>query len=91
MLEKTKLVLKRSADRLRSVIADSQYSNGKLRNAVCEGVIIYRVNQKRDVEGLLRVDKKFRTYGPKDKKREYHKRPHMKRFTVFLRRSTAWP
>jgi hypothetical protein len=42
MLEKTKLILKRSAARLRSVIADSQYSDSKLRNAVCEAVIPYR-------------------------------------------------
>jgi hypothetical protein len=68
LLEKTKMLLKRSAARLRSVIADSQYSDGKLRNAVDKTVIPYRANQKRDVEGLLRVDRKFRTYGPEDKK-----------------------
>jgi len=62
MLEKTKL-LKRSAARLRSVIADSQYSDSKLKNAVDKTVIPYRANQKRDVKGLLRVDRKFRTYG----------------------------
>jgi len=33
LLEKTKLILKRSAARLRSVIADSQHSDVKLRNA----------------------------------------------------------
>jgi hypothetical protein len=64
LLEKTKLILKHSAAKLRSVIADSQYSDSKLRNAVDETVIPYRSNQKRDVKGLLRVDKKFRTYGP---------------------------
>jgi hypothetical protein len=63
LLEKTKLILKRSEAKLRSVIADSQYSDGKLRNAVNAAVIPYRANQKRDVEGLLRVDKKFRAYG----------------------------
>jgi hypothetical protein len=86
LLEKTKLVLKRSAARLRSVIADSQYSDGKLRNAVGEAVVIpYRANQKRDVEGLLRVDKKFRIYGPEDQKREYHKRPHIEAVYSFLK------
>jgi len=85
MLEKTKLILKRSAARLRSVIADSQYSDGKLRNAVCETVIPYRANQKRDVKGLLRVDKKFRAYGPEDQKREYHKRPHIEAVYSFLK------
>jgi len=85
MLEKTKLVLKRSAARLRSVIADSQYSDGKFRNAVGETVIPYRANQKRDVKGLLRVDKKFRAYGPEDQKREYHKRPHIEAVYSFLK------
>jgi len=85
MLEKTKLILKRSAAKLRSVIADSQYSDGKLRNAVYEAVIPYPANQKRDVKGLLRVDKKFRTYGPEDQKREYHKRPHIEAVYSFLK------
>ena len=73
LLAKTKLMLKRSAARLRSVIADSQYSDSKLRNSVGEALIPYRANQKRDVKGLLRVDKKFRTYGTEDQKREYHR------------------
>ena len=85
MLEKTKLTLKRSAARLRSVIADSQYSDGKLRWAVDEAVIPYPANQKRDVKGLLRVDRKFRTYGPDDQKSEYHKRPHIEAVHSFLK------
>ena len=75
MLEKTKQILKRGAATLRSVIADSQYSDSKIREAVDETVIPYPANQKRTVKGLLRVDKKFRTYGPEHQKREYHKRP----------------
>ena len=85
MLEKTKLILKRSAARLRSVIADSQYSDGKLRSALGAAVIPYPANQKRDVKGLLRVDKKFRTYGPEDQKKEYHKRPHIEAVYSFLK------
>ena len=85
MLAKTKLILKQSAARLRSVIADSQYSDGKLRGAVDATVIPYRANQKRDVKGLLRVDKKFRTYGQEDQKREYHKRPHIEAVYSFLK------
>jgi transposase len=85
MLEKTNLVLKQSAARLKSVIADSQYSDGKLRDAVDDAVIPYRANQKRDVGGLLRVDKKFRTYGPDDQKEEYHKRPHIEAVYSFLK------
>jgi hypothetical protein len=85
MLEKTKLILKRSAARLRSIIADSQYSDSKLRGAVDETVIPYPSNQKRDVKGLLRVDKKFRTYGPEDQTNEYHKRPHIEAVYSFLK------
>ena len=59
------------------MIADSQYSDGKLRDSVDAAVIPYRANQKRGVKGLLRVDKKFRTYGPDDQREEYHKRPHI--------------
>jgi transposase len=85
MLEKTKQILKRGAARLRSVIADSQYSDGKLRSAVNAAVIPYPANQKRDVKDLLRVDKKFRTYGPEDQRREYHKRPHIEAVYSFLK------
>jgi transposase len=85
ILKKTELILKQSAAKLKSVIADSQYSDGKLRNAVEQAVIPYRANQKRDVKGLLRVDKKFRTYGPDDQKEEYHKRPHIEAVYSFLK------
>jgi len=83
MLEKSKLILKRSAAKLRSVNADSQYSHGRLRDAVEETVIPYRSNQKRDGKGLQRVDKKFRTYGPENQRKKYHKRSHiLRQFTV---------
>jgi hypothetical protein len=85
ILETTRLILKQSAAKLKSVIADSQYSDQKLRSAVDSAVIPYRANQKRDVEGLLRVDKKFRTYGPGDQKVEYHKRPHVEAVYSFLK------
>jgi transposase len=85
MLEKTKQILKRSAATLRSVIADSQYSDGKLRRAVNAAVIPYPANQKRGVRDILRVDKKFRTYGPEDQKKEYHKRPHIEAVYSFLK------
>ena len=84
-MEKTELILKQFAAKLRRVIADSQYSDGKLRDAVEQAVIPYRANQKRGVEGLLRVDKKFRTYGPDDQKEEYHKRPRIEAVYSFLK------
>jgi transposase len=85
MLEKTRLVLGRSGAKLRNVIADSQYSDKKLRGAVDETVIPYPANQKRCVKGLLRVDKKFRTYGPEELKRKYHKRPSIEAVYSFLK------
>ena len=48
-------------------------------------MIPYPANQKRDVNGLLRVDKKFRTYGPEDLKRKYHKRPAIEAVYIFLK------
>ena len=48
-------------------------------------VIPYPANQKRGVNDLLRVDKKFRTYGPEDQKNEYHKRPHVEVVNSFLK------
>jgi len=85
MLEKTKNILKRCGAKLRSVIADSQYSDSKLRSALNAAVIPYPANQKRGVRDILRVDKKFRTYGPEDQKREYHKRPHIEAVYSFLK------
>jgi transposase len=85
LLEKTKRILSLSGKKLRSVIADTQYSDGKIRAAVDETVIPYPANQKRGVKDLLRVDKKFRTYGPEDQKKEYHKRPHIEAVNSFLK------
>jgi transposase len=85
LLEKTRQILGKSGAKLKSVIADSQYSDGKLRNAVADTVIPYPANQKRDVKNLLRVDKKFRTYGPEDLRKQYHKRPSIEAVNSFLK------
>jgi hypothetical protein len=85
MLEKTELILRQSGSKLRSLIADSQYSDNKIRNAVEEAVIPYPSNQKRGVRDILRVDKKFRTYGPTSQKKEYHTRPHIEAVYSFLK------
>jgi transposase len=84
-LEKTKTVLKQCEAKLRSGIADSQFSDKKLREAVDEAVIPYPANQRRGVKGFLRVDRKFRTYGPEDLKRKYHKRPSIEAVYSFLK------
>jgi transposase len=85
ILERAEQVLKDSGAKLRSLIADSQYSDGKLRAAVDRAVIPYPANQKRGVKDILLVDKKFRTYGPEDQKREYHKRPSIEAVNSFLK------
>jgi hypothetical protein len=48
-------------------------------------VIPYPSNQKRDVRVILRVDKKFRTYGPDELKKEYHKRSSVEAVYSFLK------
>jgi hypothetical protein len=85
ILEKTRLILKQCGAKLRSVIADSQYNDSKIRKAADETVVPYPASQKRGVKGLLRVDRKFRTYGPEDQKKEYHKRPHIEAVYSFLK------
>jgi Transposase DDE domain len=79
ILEKAKQVLRNSGAKLRSVIADSQYSDGKIRMAVDKAVIPYPANQKRGVEDILRVDKKFRTYGPEDRRKSITRDRPLKR------------
>ena len=85
LLEKTRKILSKSKAKIRSVIADSQYSDRKLREAVAQTVIPYPSNQKRGVKDVLRVDKKFRTYGPDELKKEYHKRPSVEAVYSFLK------
>jgi len=70
------------------LIADSQYSDGKIRLAVEKTVIPYPVNQKRGVKDVLRVDKKFRSFGPEEDRMEYHKRPLIEAVNSFLK--TQW-
>jgi hypothetical protein len=84
ILEKTKQVLFKVGAKLKSVIADSQYSDEKVRKTV-EAVIPYPANQKRGVKGILRVDKKFRSHGPEDLKSKYHKRPAVEAVFSFLK------
>ena len=85
LVEKTRQILVKPKAKIRSVIADSQYSDQKLRNAVAQAVVPYPSNQKRGVKDVLRVDKKFRTYGPDELRREYHKRPSVEAVYSFLK------
>ena len=85
LLERTKQVLQKAGAKLRSIIADSQYSSEKIRKAAGEVVIPHPSNQKCNVKSLLRVDKKFRTHGPADQKRKYRKRPIVEAVFSFLK------
>jgi hypothetical protein len=85
ILDKAKRLLHRCKAKVRSVVADSQYSDSKLRAAVEKATIPYPANHMKGVEGLLRVDKKFRTYGSDEQKTEYHKRPPIEAVNSFLK------
>ena len=85
ILGKAKQVLKGSGAKIRSLIADSQYSDGKIRMAVDKTVIPYPANQKRGFKEVLRVDKKFRSFGPEEDRKEYRKRPTIEAVNSFLK------
>jgi transposase len=84
LLEKTRQILGKSKAKIRS---ESRTVNTatKNRDAVAQTVIPYPSNQKRGVKGILRVDKKFRTYGPDELRKEYHKRSSVEAVYSFLK------
>jgi len=84
LVERTKMILRRAGARLRSLIADSQYSSGRMRGLVDEAVIPFMANQRRG-EPVLRVNRKFRTHGPEEERVEYHKRPAVEAVYAFLK------
>ena len=84
LVEKTKMVLRRAGARLRILIADSQYSSGRMRGLVDEAVIPFMANQRRG-EAVLRVDRKFRTHGPEEERAKYHMRPAVEAAYAFLK------
>ena len=84
LVERTKRVLRRAGAVLRSIVADSQYSSERMRRLVGEAVIPYPSNQRRG-EDVLRVDRKFRTYGPEGERVEYRKRPAVEAAYAFLK------
>jgi len=85
LLEKTRQLLTKAGTKLRTVIADSQYSSKKVRESAPEAIIPYPANQRRGVKNLLRVDRKFRTHGPEDQKNQYHKRSSVEAVNSFLK------
>jgi hypothetical protein len=85
ILDKAKTILQRCKVKVRSLVADSQYSDSKLRGAVEKATIPYLANHMKGIEGLLRVDMKFRTFGSDEQKLEYHKRPLIEAVNSFLK------
>jgi hypothetical protein len=73
LVDRARGVLGRAGAAVRNLIADSQYSGGALREMAEASAIPYMSNQRG--VGVLRVDKRFRTHGPEELVREYHKRP----------------
>jgi hypothetical protein len=63
LVERTRMVLVRAGARLRRLIGDSQFSSRKVRALVEDSVIPYTSNQRG--EGILRVDRRFWTHGPR--------------------------
>ena len=84
LVERTKQILRKAGVKLRRLIADSQYSSGRMRGLVDEAVIPFMANQRRG-EAVLRVDRKFRTHGPELERAEYHKRPAVEAAYAFLK------
>jgi len=84
LVERTRMVLGRADARLRSLIADSQYSSARVRGLVEAAVIPYTASQRRG-EGVLRVDRRFRTHGPVEHVMEYRKRPAVEASFAFMK------
>jgi len=83
LIGRARMVLGKAGARLRSLIADSQYSSGKVRGLVEEAVIPYTSNQRGG--DVLRVDRRFRTHGPVEDVGRYHKRPLVESVFSFLK------
>jgi transposase len=84
LVERTRMVLGRADARLRSLIADSQYSSARVRGLVEAAVIPYTASQRRG-EDVLRVDRRFRTHGPVEQVMEYRKRPAVEASFAFMK------
>ena len=84
LVERTRMVLGKAGARLRSLVADSQYSSKRIRSLVEHAVIPYMSNQ-RCGEDALRVDRLFRTHGPEDLVEVYRRRPAVEASFAFMK------
>ena len=84
-----KKALKATRKKMKLLVADSQYScRSQREQAKAAGVrvvIPYPANQMRGQRGLLRVDRFFRTHGPKREKRFYRLRSSVERVNSRLK------
>jgi transposase len=78
------MVLGKAGARLRSLIADSQYSSARVRGLVEDSVIPYMSNQRCGGDAL-RVDRLFRTHGPEDLVEVYRRRPAVEASFAFMK------
>ena len=81
--------LRTTKERMKMLVADSQYSSRKLRDQASghgvRPVIPYPANQSRSEKGLLRVDRYFRTHGPASDRRVYRRRAALERVNSRLK------
>ena len=84
LVDRTRLVLEKAGVKLRSLIADSQYSSAKVRELVEHAVIPYMANQRRG-EDALRVDRLFKAYGSAAEVEVYRRRPAVEALFAFLK------
>jgi transposase len=81
--------MKAAGQRIKTLIADSQFSSRKLREHLSaqgvKAVIPYPANQGREQKTLLRVDKYFRTHGPACERQTYTQRSAIERVNSRLK------
>jgi IS5 family transposase len=81
--------LKTTKQRTKTLVADSQFSSGKLREQLSahnvKTVIPYPANQSKEKKALLRVDRYFRTHGPAYERQIYTRRGAIERVNSRLK------
>jgi len=81
--------MKAAGQRMKTLVADSQYSSRKLREQLSahnvKTAIPYPSNQGKEKKTLLRVDKYFRTHGPACERQTYTERGAVERVNSRLK------
>jgi len=81
--------MKAAGQRMKTLVADSQYSSRKLREQLSahnvKTAIPYPSNQGKEKKTLLRVDKYFRTHGPACERQTYTQRGAIERVNSRLK------